>query len=120
MLDEFMLHYTVAACIVLALMALWAVMSPRVQDGLVIKVGLGLMALGFFGLSSALGRVEGFHWQGLIRALACNLAGLQVVAIGIAWRWYRRGRIYRIDEWITPPTVVQRVDIDDAHRGSRL
>ena len=72
------------ACGLLSCVALWAVLSRRVQDGIVIKVGLGLL----------------------------------LVAGGIALRWRKAGRVYRIDEWLTPPTV--RMERDDLPRGSRL
>ena len=41
-MDELIDWLNVAACLVLALGCLWAVLSPRVRDGIVIKCGLGL------------------------------------------------------------------------------
>lgn len=117
------------ACVALSAGALWAVLSPRVQDGIVIKVGLGAMSLGFAALGAAL--ADGHELQLVGRALGLVHLGLLLVAAGIAIRWKRAGRVYRIDEWITPPTVVIRrpepaapggstLDMEDAQRGSRL
>lgn len=116
----------IAACGLLSTGCLWAVLSPRVQDGIVIKLGLGLLAAGFFGVGMAL---AGERPQFVIeRALALVHLGLLVVGAGIALRWKRAGRVYRVDEWITPPTVAQRkpqhfgstLAMEDEQRGGRL
>jgi len=86
----------IAACGLLSTGCLWAVLSPRVQDGIVIKLGLGLLAAGFFGVGMAL---AGERPQFVIeRALALVHLGLLVVGAGIALRWKRAGRVYRVDE----------------------
>lgn len=122
------------ACGLLAAGALWAVLSPRVQDGIVIKIGLGAMSLGFAALGfAALGAAlaDGRELQHVGRALGLVHLGLLVVAAGIGIRWKRAGRVYRIDEWITPPTVAihrperkppggSTLEMEDAQRGSRL
>lgn len=117
------------ACGLLAGGALWAVLSPRVQDGIVIKLGLGMLSMGFAALGMAL--ADARELQVVERALGLVHVGLLVVAAGIAIRWRRAGRVYRIDEWITPPTVVMprpenrmvgtsTLEMEDAQRGSRL
>lgn len=113
------------ACALLGCLCLWAVLSPRVQDGIVIKLGLGCLALGFFGLGTMLAEDQP-GWL-LERAIALVHLGLLVVVAGIALRWRRAGRVYRVDEWITPPTVAQRqvpfgstLAMEDEQRGGRL
>lgn len=128
-MDHIIAIGNLVACGLLAAGALWAVLSPRVQDGIVIKIGLGAMSLGFAALGAAL--ADGRELQHVGRALGLVHAGLVLVAAGIALRWRRAGRVYRIDEWITPPTVAIRrperkppggstLEMEDAQRGSRL
>lgn len=118
-----LLYFNLAACVLLSLAALGAALSPRVRDGVVIKVGLGLMSLGFLGVAAALAAANGFDWVVAIRGLSMVNGGLLVVVAGIGLRWRRTGRVHRIDEWINPPTVAQaarRVDAEDLQRASRL
>lgn len=129
-----LLQFNILACSLLALAALAVALSPRVRDGVVIKSGLGLMSVGFLGVAMALASAEGFDWVVAIRGLSLVNGGLLLVAAGVAIRWRRAGRVYRIDEWITPPTVAIRrppdappaggstldLDLEDAQRGSRL
>lgn len=128
-MDRIIAICNLTACALLAAGALWAVLSPRVQDGIVIKLGLGAMSLGFAGVGMVL--ADGRDLLVVGRALGLVHAGLLLVAAGIALRWRRAGRVYRIDEWITPPTVVIRkperpppggstLEMEDAQRGSRL
>lgn len=113
------------ACGLLSTAAMWAVMSPRVRDGIVIKSGLILLSIGFAAVGAALAQERTVTEIG--RALSLVHAGLLTVVVGIFLRWKKTGRVYRIDEWINPPTVeVKRaerdevLDLEDAQRGSRL
>ena len=128
-MDHIIAIGNLVACGLLAAGALWAVLSPRVQDGIVIKIGLGAMSLGFAALGAALG--DGRELQHVGRALGLVHLGLLVVAAGIGIRWKRAGRVYRIDEWITTPTVAihrperkppggSTLEMEDAQRESRL
>lgn len=108
----------VAACALLACAALWAVLSPRVQDGVIIKSGLGLLAFGFAGVGLALAGEKPLFV--LERALSLVHLGLLVVALGIWLRWRRSGRVYRIDEWVTPPTVAIRRGVGADPADSRM
>lgn len=127
-MDRLMSVINLAACGLLSAAALWAVLSPRVQDGIVIKLGLGMLSLGFAAVGVALAGDRPL--VAVERALAFVHLGLLVVAAGIGIRWHRSGRVYRIDEWVTPPTVAIRrpspdpratgIDLEDAQRGSRL
>lgn len=129
-MDRLMSVINLAACGLLSAAALWAVLSPRVQDGIIIKLGLGMLSLGFAAVGLALAGDRPL--VAVERALAFVHLGLVVVAAGIGIRWRRAGRVYRIDEWITPPTVAIRrppdpapaggstLDLEDAQRGSRL
>lgn len=129
-MDRLMSVINLAACGLLSAAALWAVLSPRVQDGIIIKLGLGMLSLGFAAVGMALAGDR--PMVAVERALAFVHLGLLLVAAGIAIRWHRTGRVYRVDEWINPPTVAIRrppdpapaggstLDLEDAQRGSRL
>lgn len=106
----------VAACALLSGACAWAVLSPRVQDGIVIKLGLIAMQLGLMGLGAALAVDK--EPAVIDRTLALLNTGLLTVAVGVWLRWRRAGRVYRIDEWVTPPTTAMRrggpVDASDS------
>lgn len=105
-MDELIDWLNVAVCLVLALGCLWAVLSPRVRDGIVIKCGLGLASLGFAALGAAL--ADDLSPVVVERALGLQHAGLLVIAAGVAWRWWRSPTpLRRLADWVTPPTVEQ-------------
>jgi hypothetical protein len=62
----------------------WAVMSPCVRDGIVIKIGLALVSLGFLG-AFFLG-VEPAGAGPLVFAHALISLGLLICAAGYLWR----------------------------------
>lgn len=63
----------------------WLVMTPRYREGLLIKLGLVCMAIGFAGVSyMSLSSM----WWAIPRALAAIHVGLVVVVVG----YYRRCR----------------------------
>ena len=75
------------ACGVISLALIGAVLSPRVHDGVVIKVGLISMALGFGSIALIL--FEGITSEKVIvieRALLLINAGVTVVILGYLWR----------------------------------
>ena len=93
-------HLAIGAALV------WAVLSKRVRDGIVVKAGLILLALAFLGLGCQL--IGGIEWGGAIyiaRALVLQALGLLLLALGY---WIRRRRagnpLTRISDW---------VDLDD-------
>ena len=66
---------------------LGAILSPRVHDGVVVKIGLICMALGFGAIALQLWRgIEANDLLSLERALLLVNAGLAVVIIGYLWR----------------------------------
>lgn len=91
----------------LACLIVWAVLSPRVRDGVVIKSGLILMALGLGALS--LQHLAGVtDSERISRALFMLLAGLMVVMVGVLWRRAHRPRLSRrASDWH---------DFDDSRR----
>lgn len=97
-MDAIVLCINVAACLVLAVLASWAVMSPAVQDGVVIKVGLVLIALGFAATAAAM--VDDRTWA-LPRSLLLIHCGGLVAAFGYWWRSHRhRRRKRRRTDWM--------------------
>lgn len=79
----------------------WAVMSPCVKDGIVIKIGLGLVSLGFLG--AFFPGVEPTGAAPLVFAHALISLGLLICAAGYLWRTRpQRPRIRkrRSSDWI--------------------
>lgn len=89
---------TVAAG-VLAAISGWAVMSPRVQLGLVMLVGMATVSLGFLAL--CLLGLQGYAYaDGKAAASALVHAGLVLLAIGYWRRARRRGHQRRASDWV--------------------
>jgi hypothetical protein len=67
----------------------WAILSHRVRDGIVVKVGLISMTAGFGSASLHLldGRAEGFG-----NSIVLIEAGMIVACAGIIWRGLRKGK----------------------------
>lgn len=106
-MDDLLLVLNAMACALLATVSTWAVLSPRVRDGIVIKLGLILAVLGFVGLGAAM--AMGLPLVAWVRALALLHAGLLVAAAGVWWRFRQaRGRRRRASDWM---------DLEEAQRG---
>lgn len=73
----------------IALALVWAVMSPKIEDGLVIKLGLASMALGFMGVS-VMSWLD--QWWTMPQALAAIHIGLILCGVGY---WYRSKRAHK-------------------------
>ena len=109
-MDRLLLIVNVAACLLLATAAAWAILSERVHDGVLIKLGLIGASLGFAAVGLLLAAGEG--GQPLGRALGLLHAGLLLVAGGVLWRAWRCGhQLRRLSDWM---------DVEDVQRGSRL
>lgn len=95
-----LLAFDTVAAAVLATVCGWAVMSPRIHDGLVIKAGLILMSLGLALLSFSLADAAEVA-RPYIVAGSLVLVGLLVVVVGAALRVMntppRRRR--RVTDW---------------------
>lgn len=90
-MDNFLALINGAACGLISIALLGAILSERVQDGIVIKVGLICMALGFGSISLRL--VDGVgpaELLGLERGLLLVNAGVAVVIFGYLSRKARR------------------------------
>lgn len=75
------------ASALLAMLLAWMVLTPQVRDGIVIKLGLISMALGFAATAWAL--LDGIDCSDanvMARAQGLINAGLVVVVLGAAWR----------------------------------
>lgn len=97
------MNINAAASLVLALLAAAAVISPRVRDGVVVKLGLILLALGAAGLGVALS--TGGPMDVALRALGLQTAGLFVIVAGVLLRACRPGpRRRRASDWIALDT----------------
>lgn len=85
MMDDLFRLINVAFCVVGGLMLSWAILSRRVNDGVVIKAGLIMMILAFFLAAHfiSIGELEK-----LMRPLALLHLGIMVVAVG----WFIRAR----------------------------
>lgn len=67
----------------------WAVLSHRVFDGIVIKLGLIIMSMGFFGSAAIM--AAGDTWRtfpSMMRAELMIHGGLFVVLMGVYWRFF--------------------------------
>jgi uncharacterized membrane protein len=89
-------------CALLAALLGWAVLSRGTQDGLIIKVGLVLMSLGFLAVSCLLLQRQTMDaFQPILRAGVLIHAGLVVVVVGWALR-VRTGhsKLRRYADWV--------------------
>jgi hypothetical protein len=77
-----------------------AMLSQRVHDGIIIKIGLGSMALGFLVVAMHMLEITGADVQGLQRALLLINSGLAVVIVGYVYRVHGAGHAFRrITDW---------------------
>ena len=88
-------------CALIACGLLAAILSPRVRDGVVIKVGLICMALGFGGIAvDMLEGLEDGNAVRLSRCIALVSAGVIIVAGGYLHRCARAGAPQRrVSDW---------------------
>lgn len=101
---EFLLSWiNGAACALISMALIGAILSPRVHDGIVVKIGLISMATGFVAI--ALRLFEGINADevvGLERALLLVNSGLAVVIIGYIMRKARAHHpVRRIEDWVS-------------------
>jgi hypothetical protein len=84
----------------IALALVWAVMSPRFDDGIVIKIGLASMALGFLGVS-VMSWLD--QWWMMPRALVAIHGGLLLILGRLGHHWLKMRRagkpIRGITDW---------------------
>lgn len=99
-MGEIVLAFDTVAAAALATVCGWAVMSPRVHDGLVIKGGLILMSLGLALVSFALAEADG-SVKPFVAAGTLTLAGMLVIVAGAALRMVRKPvkRRRRVTDW---------------------
>jgi hypothetical protein len=103
-----------AACGLISLALIGAILSPKVHDGIVIKVGLICLAAGFGAI--ALRLIDGVapdEVVGLERALLLVNAGIAVVIVGYLMRKARRHHpVRRSTDWAqlmdTRPMEIER------------
>lgn len=96
------------ACGLIALALIGAVLSPRVHDGVVIKLGLISMALGFGAIALRMTDEVLRNDAGIERALALINGGIAVVILGYLLRKAQAGHaLRRMTDWgdldIQPP-----------------
>ncbi|MGA0608817.1 hypothetical protein [Caldimonas sp. KR1-144] len=95
-MDTLLALINAAACGLIAAVLLWAILSPRVHDGIVIKVGLIGLCAGFG--SIALRMVDGLKADdlvGMARSILLINAGIAVVILGYLLRRARAGHPLR-------------------------
>lgn len=83
----------------LAAAATYAVMSPRVQCGMLAHIGLVLVSVGFFGLCLMGINGPAYH-SATASAHAMVYVGLLLCALGYLQRARRRGHQRRVSDWI--------------------
>lgn len=85
---ESLLHSAnAAACALIACALVAAVLSPRVRDGVVAKLGMIVMAFGFAALGLLLSDgLDAADYTGVERALGLVHAGLLLAAVGFGRR----------------------------------
>ncbi len=86
-MDAFTSAANAFAALLLACICAWAILSPRVRDGVVIKLGLILMAIGYLVTVAQLADgMDCSDLQGLARSELLTRVGLLIVAAGWLWR----------------------------------
>jgi hypothetical protein len=90
-MDHTLSLINLASSCALAALAAWAVLSPSVRDGVLVKLGLILLAMGH-GIAALhlAGGIDQADLMGLNRARFVSNLGLLVVVLGYGWR-HRRG-----------------------------
>lgn len=108
------------ACGLIALALLGAILSSRVHDGIVIKVGLIVMMLGFG--SIALRMLDGLgpeDAKGLARSILLVNAGIAVVILGYLVRRVRAGhKLRRTTDWAELHTDRMHWPVEESHDHS--
>ena len=95
-----------AACGLITLALVGAILSPRVHDGVIVKVGLISMALGFGSIALRMfdGSVAG-DAVGLVRSILLVNAGIAVAILGYLFRSKKaRHPLLRTTDWATLET----------------
>jgi len=97
-MDILFLWLNAAACGLISVAIIGAVISPRVHDGVVIKVGLICMAVGFGAISLQLLECV----EALTRPLMLVNSGIAIVIVGYLMRKARaRHPVRRTSDWFT-------------------
>lgn len=93
-----------AACGLISIGLIGAILSPRVHDGIVVKIGLISMATGFGAI--ALRLFEGVKAEeiiGLERAILLVNSGIAVVIFGYLMRKAKvHHPVRRVEDWVSP------------------
>ncbi len=102
--DAYLIGMNAVACLLLTVIAGLAVVSPRVRDGVLVKLGMILISIGAFGLAVALATAA--PDDVLLRALGLYTGGLLVVALGVVLRVRAPGaRRRRASDWVALDTL---------------
>lgn len=96
----------------LSLMLLWAILSHRVRDGILVKLGLIGMTCGFGAVALQMLHAGPPDGVGLSRALGLVWSGAAVVALRYAWRVRQAGHHFRrVTDWMDTEAL------DDSLKG---
>jgi hypothetical protein len=85
-------------CLTVAAAIGFLIMSERFKDGVIIKSGMILVALGYVGAASLISEGE----TDMMRPLYCIGLGVLICIIGLALRaYYTNGMCRRFSDWMT-------------------
>lgn len=99
-MDTFIAIINASSSALIAVCLVWAVLDKRVLDGVVIKVGLCSMALGFLVVSLHMLEISAADVRGLQRAMLLINSGIAVVILGYVFRHRSAGHaLRRVSDW---------------------
>lgn len=99
MIDSFNGFMSVILCVLTG----WAVMSNKVKDGVVVKIGLVCLSLGFFGAFAVYFENPNDHDRAIDAVHALIYIGVAVCIFGY-WLRTRSGLNRRIEDWLQTET----------------
>lgn len=118
--DIFIAIINAASSTIIAIGLVWCVLSKRVLDGVIIKIGLSSMALGFVVVSLHTLDIGATDVQGLQRALLLINSGIAVVIIGYLFRFRTTGHaLRRVTDWASLDEGASNDDRASSDRRSR-
>ena len=100
-MDHFISVLNACVCFIFATVVTWAIVTPKVDDAVVIKSGLILADLGFVVLGWKFwGGIDDFEISGVLWGTLFTNTGALVIVGGYVWRVSTRGnQMRRLTDW---------------------